>query len=419
MNVKALVAFAIVVLAVCFSAFRVGIVVASETIRIRTDGSISPLGAPLSTVDNVTYTLSDDVGSIFLERDNVVLDGVGHSVQGRGIGRGGTGVYLNGRSNVEIRNLKIEAFDVGLFLNGSCDVLVTKNLIVGNEYGIQLFCSSENMISENDIFGNSFGIGFADQSENNTVFGNAIWSNYDGFWLRHSSNNTIFANDIVRNDMYSLAFYYSSDNSVYNNNLTSNQQIYCDGSANAWDDGYPSGGNYWSGFVGADSNQDGIIDCAYVLDANNTDNYPLAGAFLFYEYSNSTPSLLVTLVSNSTVSEFTISVSPDNLEQSMIRFNVTAEGVSGFCRVCIPAALMNGTYHVIVDGAESYCVNYSIGDSTVERWIYFAYRGSSYQITIVPEFPYLIILPLFTAMTLMAVRLHQRKQLARASIAVS
>ena len=418
MNVKALVALLIVLSVMCFSDFRVKTVVAGNMIRIRTDGSISPLGTPLSTVDNVTYTLSDDVGSIFLERDNIILDGAGHSVQGRGIGSG-TGIYLNGRSNVEIRNLKIEAFDVGLLLNGSCDVLVTKNLIVDNEYGIQLFYSSENMISENDIFGNSFGVGFADQSENNTVFGNAIRSNYDGFWLRHSSNNTIFANGMIGNDMYSLAFYYSSDNSVYDNNLTSNQQIYCDGSANAWDDGYPSGGNYWSDFVGVDSNQDGIIDCACVLDANNTDNYPLAGSFLFYSFSNSTPSLLVTLVSNSTVSDFTISVSPDNPEQSMIRFNVTAEGGSGFCRVCIPAALMNGTYHVIVDGEEPYYVNYSVAGSTVERWIYFAYPGSSHQITIVPEFSCLIILPLFTAMTLLAVRPRQRKQLARASSVVS
>ena len=418
MNVKALVTLAIALAIVYFSGFGVGSVRASGIIRIEADGIVNPSGAPVLTLDNRTYTLSDNVGSIVLGRDNIVLDGAGYSIRGRGIASG-TGIYLNGRSNIEIRNSQIEYFDVGISLNGSSNVVVTKNEIVNNEYGVELSYSSGNMISENDIFGNSFGIGFGDYSDSNMVFGNTIAGNYDGFWLRHCSDNEISANNIVANDRYSLAFYYSSNNSIYGNNLISNRQIYCMESANTWDDVYPSGGNYWSDYVGVDSNQDGIIDYPYVLDAYNTDNYPLAGTFLFYEVSYSAPNLLVTLVSNSTVSDFNISISPSHPEQNMIQFNVTSEGISGFCRVCIPAALTNETYHVIVDGAEPYYVNYSIADNTVNRWIYFAYRDSSHQITIIPEFSCLIILPLFTATTLLAVRIHQRKQLARASSVVS
>ena len=57
---------------------------------------------------------------------------------------------------------------------------------------------------------------------------------------------------------------------------------------NVWDDGYPSGGNYWSDHVTVDNysgiNQDepgsdGIVDepyiFEYILDDDNIDNYPL------------------------------------------------------------------------------------------------------------------------------------------------
>jgi len=46
-------------------------------------------------------------------------------------------------------------------------------------------------------------------------------------------------------------------------------------SINTWDDGYPSGGNYWSDCTFEDQNSDGICDAPYVIDENNQDNYPL------------------------------------------------------------------------------------------------------------------------------------------------
>jgi hypothetical protein len=47
-----------------------------------------------------------------------------------------------------------------------------------------------------------------------------------------------------------------------------------------WDYGYPSGGNYWSDYLTMYANateidSSGVWNTPYVIDANNTDHYPL------------------------------------------------------------------------------------------------------------------------------------------------
>ena len=83
---------------------------AQETIYIRADGSVVPETAPILHLDNITYTLYDDLyDPIVVERDSIILDGGGHTLLGTG---SGTGINLTRRSNVIVKNMEIKMFNV-------------------------------------------------------------------------------------------------------------------------------------------------------------------------------------------------------------------------------------------------------------------------------------------------------------------
>jgi len=73
-------------------------------------------------------------------------------------------------------------------------------------------------------------------------------------------------------------------NSLINNSIQVLVEDLAKTSADIWDDGYPSGGNYWSNYGGTDLLQgsfqneagtDGIGDTPHVMNTWNQDNYPL------------------------------------------------------------------------------------------------------------------------------------------------
>ncbi|UCE16907.1 MAG: right-handed parallel beta-helix repeat-containing protein [Candidatus Bathyarchaeota archaeon] len=222
-------------------------------------------------------------------------------------------VALINCTNITVQNLNLTNNGQGALLAYTTNSTITKNSISKNFYGILLYWSSNNSISWNNITNNYDGEGvrLSGYSNHNAISRNAITNSYHGIVLWSSSNNTISGNNITNNNNFGVHLWSSSNyNTISGNNITANNDegvylhssfsnrfyhnnfvdntpqvnIATSGFANFWDDGYPSGGNYWSDYNGADSysgpgqNQlgsDGIGDTPYVMDGDNQDNYPL------------------------------------------------------------------------------------------------------------------------------------------------
>jgi hypothetical protein len=191
---------------------------------------------------------------------------------------------------------------------------------------------------------------------------------------------------------------------------------------NIWDDGYPSGGNYWKDYTGVDlyngpyqneTGSDGIGDTPYTIDANNTDRYPLMAPFNTFEagvYDGMAYN--VNVISNSTISDFNF-----NVDQKSISFNVTGnDGTIGFCRVTIPKNLLwaDDDWTILVDSQP--ITDYTKFEDENCTHLYFTYNHSTKTVTIkgthvIPEYPSTIILTMFMLIMAILVVLTRNRRL--------
>jgi parallel beta-helix repeat protein len=184
----------------------------------------------------------------------------------------------------------ITGWTSGIRLENSSDTSIIGNTMTNTYYdSIQLLSSSSISIVGNNITNNGRGV-WVMESSSISIVGNSITANrfgdnpWFGISFDRSFNNTVSGNYIA-NNVVGVELLGASGNKLYHNAFINNdQQVQFPYRENVWDDGYPSGGNYWSNYTGIDlysgpyqneTGSDGIGDTPHVIDQDNIDRYPL------------------------------------------------------------------------------------------------------------------------------------------------
>jgi parallel beta-helix repeat protein len=299
-----------------------------------TDDGIAMVNSDYISLDNNTCSNNEDGIYLGGSDNNTLVDNICLNNSDDGI------ALSNAHYNTITNNTSTNNND-GIWLSNSHNNTIESNICENNSDGIDLDRSNYNTLLDNTFNNNTQdGIDF-NQSSNNTLVSNVCNNNTNnGIELSYYSNGTIIRNNTItgntndgiyidvgnsgglmenntisENGGNGIYLIYNSDGFIIIYNVIANNTDYgiqirdndCennlihhngfffnngtgvqayDNGSNMWDDGYPSGGNFWSDYIGVDFNStatqdvpppDGFGDTPYdtVGPKGAQDRYPL------------------------------------------------------------------------------------------------------------------------------------------------
>jgi len=318
----------------------------------------------------------------------------------QGIGMDGPGSINTLRNNVMINNSEnfgiwgsfgelIQDIDISNTVNGKPIYYWVNqtNKQVPTDAGFVAAVYSTNITVKDVVLTNNTngGVLFG-HTINSTIKNVTVSNNWNGIMLIHSDYITITESTIINNKFAGIFQYdtwpFPCNNVFYHNNFISNTHQVNRGGG-IWDNGYPSGGNYWSDYTGIDlysgpyqneTGSDGIGDTPYL----DLDRYPLMNPWTPTETSVRVKGkdYPVTIVSSTTLDKIVATTNTLHFKSS------GPTGAEGYILLVFP--MVNTTeIKVFIDGKKLTPPPFPvINTNTTHYFIYFEFTLSTHDIDI-------------------------------------